>query len=270
MALITLLSKEENPVYLLNEDIYYATEHKIMQNVPGLLKCYKANLNGKSELIYTTDNLISLSRSLPQMDTKTFLAVAIGICETIKAILSNSFLNLSHLDIERTFVRNQSPYLTYLPITDTPNGCTEEDIISYLIDCAKKTESPDDLLELSKKRSIDEFSKQLKVLEKKEPRKTMAKTLTLYNASEEHKIVINKPRFLIGRKESAVDGVIPYNEFVGRVHCQIEFKNDNFYVLDLDSSNGTCVNSTPITKETVLKNGDLLEIADVKFKVLIK
>lgn len=50
---------------------------------------------------------------------------------------------------------------------------------------------------------------------------------------------------------------------VSRYHAKIDQRGDQFVVCDLHSNNGTCVNGKPIQTEYVLKDGDIILIADV-------
>ncbi len=50
---------------------------------------------------------------------------------------------------------------------------------------------------------------------------------------------------------------------VSRYHARIDQRGDQFVVCDLHSNNGTCVNGKPIQTEYVLKDRDIILIADV-------
>ena len=67
--------------------------------------------------------------------------------------------------------------------------------------------------------------------------------------------------------EGNVYDIYPY---VGRFHCELNFKNGEWYVKDLDSRGGTRINGSLIDKETVLKQGDLLSIANAHFEVILR
>ncbi len=48
----------------------------------------------------------------------------------------------------------------------------------------------------------------------------------------------------------------PEDSNVSRYHAEIESRGDDFYIVDLDSSNGTTVNGARVSGERLLRNGD--------------
>ena len=69
---------------------------------------------------------------------------------------------------------------------------------------------------------------------------------------------INKNQIMIGRG-SGCDIVLDKGE-VSRRHAKVTKKNQNFFIEDMDSSNGTFVNSAPIAKPYELKHLDVVQI----------
>lgn len=59
---------------------------------------------------------------------------------------------------------------------------------------------------------------------------------------------------IVGRTSPA--GIVVSNPEVSRQHCRITFDGNNYYIDDLNSSNGTCVNGARIHERTLLQNGD--------------
>ncbi|MDY4079319.1 MAG: DUF6382 domain-containing protein [Clostridium sp.] len=77
------------------------------------------------------------------------------------------------------------------------------------------------------------------------------------------KIDINKDVFVIGRMPNVADYAIN-NSAIGRTHIQILKKNNEVYLRDLKSKNGTFVNGQRIVDgEILLKNNDKVTIANV-------
>ncbi len=77
---------------------------------------------------------------------------------------------------------------------------------------------------------------------------------------------------VIGRKESRADHIIS-NSVVSSAHCRIYKTPENeFYVADLDSTNGTAVNSSGKLKPHTgykLNDGDMLHISRISLEVSI-
>lgn len=275
-----------NPVYLLGENgRFYNTEYKIMYGQPDLLRCYRGTLNGQTELIYLTEGLVPLNVALPEMDENILLEISVNICKAIKAITSNGFLNWQHIDFstERIFIQpsDKSVHLIYLPVDGiyVTQGYLERDVTEFISSLTKYTKEPDSQkmaalrnYAASFKGTINEFSDYIDKLRRSKVvlfRNEASGKLVLYDDQNDCRIVVDKPRYSIGKRVAAVDGVISYSKFVGRVHCQIVNKEGSYYVYDLDSKNGTFVNGKAVAPEegVLLKDGDQLKLANVRFTV---
>jgi len=81
------------------------------------------------------------------------------------------------------------------------------------------------------------------------------------------KIVINKSSFLIGRLKDEVDCEIK-NSSVSKIHTEIIKRDGSFFIKDLNSSNGTYVNSERLKSnfEVEIKNHDIIRIANIEFE----
>ena len=84
-------------------------------------------------------------------------------------------------------------------------------------------------------------------------------------------IVVDKPEFVIGKKQSVVDGVVSFNKLISRVHCKIVLKQQQYYIEDLKSANGTYVNNVRLQPNvpTRIKHGDIVRMANSNFQVVI-
>lgn len=71
---------------------------------------------------------------------------------------------------------------------------------------------------------------------------------------------------LVGRHKSA-DIVLQAGE-ISRKHAAFLLKDQALWLQDLNSSNGTFVNDVRIEHETLLKEGDIIQFAGLKFSVL--
>lgn len=80
-------------------------------------------------------------------------------------------------------------------------------------------------------------------------------------------ILLNKDLILVGKLSHAVDGVLD-SPAVSRIHAKIKKKDDEFYIGDLSSRNGTFVNGNPVKGEDEVKlnNGDEITFADMKYR----
>lgn len=71
---------------------------------------------------------------------------------------------------------------------------------------------------------------------------------------------------LVGRHQTA--DLILQSAEISRKHAAFLVKEDALWLQDLGSSNGTFVNDVRIQQETLLKNGDIIQFASLKFSVL--
>ncbi|TAH30323.1 MAG: FHA domain-containing protein [Cytophagales bacterium] len=78
---------------------------------------------------------------------------------------------------------------------------------------------------------------------------------------------LNKPTMTIGR--AANNDIIIPEQTVSSHHATLTIENGNFFISDMDSTNGTFVNGTRIDKK-MLKGGDLLKLggASCKFEIV--
>ena len=94
----------------------------------------------------------------------------------------------------------------------------------------------------------------------------------LKRISTGEQIVINKPRFRIGKEHSYVDYFIGNNTAISRSHADIIVKSDGVYVSDMNSTNHTFLNGAmiPSGEEIKMENGDLLKLANEEFEFTIR
>jgi len=69
---------------------------------------------------------------------------------------------------------------------------------------------------------------------------------------------------VIGRSEEA--DVQVYSSRVSRQHAMIRLHADGFRLYDLDSANGTQVNERDVDQPVLLRDGDLITMADISFR----
>jgi len=84
-------------------------------------------------------------------------------------------------------------------------------------------------------------------------------------------IVIDKPEFIIGRNEGACDYAIR-DRSIGRAHASIKAVDNVYYILDMDSKNGTLINNTRIlsSQQYELKHNDRVAFAKVEYCFRVK
>ena len=99
--------------------------------------------------------------------------------------------------------------------------------------------------------------------------KPLTNQISIQSMNGQFHFDIQENEFLIGKSREKVQGGITGNSAVSRVHCKIVRKNGDFYVVDMESSNGTYVNGKKIkpgVPEPIFE-GCQLRIANAEFIV---
>lgn len=89
---------------------------------------------------------------------------------------------------------------------------------------------------------------------------------TLTRTRTHESVKINKTEFVIGRERSRVDYCVSDNTNVGRAHAKILNRGGTAYLVDMNATNGTFLNSVKVSgTQAALKNGDKITLADEEF-----
>jgi len=128
------------------------------------------------------------------------------------------------------------------------------------------TESKDDTVIREPSRAADEFSEELPLLDVSDsvgnapPRFVISKNGKLLS---EYMFTSNK--VLIGRSDFA--DVVVDDDYVSKIHAVVLFFSDALVLLDLNSANGTTVNSVTV-RSTILKTNDIISLGNHRLKVM--
>lgn len=79
---------------------------------------------------------------------------------------------------------------------------------------------------------------------------------------------ITSAQFIIGRDPEC--NLRPASAMISKRHCAVIVRNGQVFLRDFDSTNGTFVNEQQLKGETALKDGDILKVGPLSFKVLIE
>ena len=109
-----------------------------------------------------------------------------------------------------------------------------------------------------KKKALSEASTPTK----KEPLLTLVSMGITDCGKEVH---VENNEFFIGRSSS--NNLKLSSHQVSSRHIRISIENDEAYLFDLKSSNGTKVNGSNVTQRTLLANGDLIQMGDFSYVV---
>ncbi|MBE5881913.1 MAG: FHA domain-containing protein [Lachnospiraceae bacterium] len=76
-------------------------------------------------------------------------------------------------------------------------------------------------------------------------------------------------RLIIGRSSAKADICIDYDQSVSSAHCAIEQRNNKFYLVDLQSSNGTYLNNNRVLSDIEIVSGCTIKLGRVEMRVEI-
>ena len=81
-------------------------------------------------------------------------------------------------------------------------------------------------------------------------------------------LLINKPEFTLGKSENC-DGILVFNDEISREHCKIIWRNGSYFVIDLNSTNSTCLNGMELSpgQEYPIRPGDQLRLSASIFQI---
>lgn len=278
----------KNVSYILGKETLFAvTDYKILQNDVDdvLVKCRKLLLNGKIQLLYFTEGLQSLESAMSDQNADLLLEILKNIIDTVQKIKNNGFLKIEnivvgakHIYIDPATLKVQ---FLYLPLSR--NLFSEEQFfIKKLRSMLAKSLTEKGHLQEGRLQVLYENLQNTSiplqsVLENLPPKEEKAENIeeTLRLLSQDallnYRLEINKDSYVIGRSSHFADGVILDDKRIGRTHCRIEKRQDGFVLEDLHSANGSYLNGARIIpgEFVKLKDGDILRLADICFKVEI-
>lgn len=285
-----------NFAYILNDDsLFLPTEYKMLQGQTNsiFLKCMKMYFNGKIQLFYLTKTFIPLISILPKLNSESFLSIVSNLFGCIIEAKNHGFLSCKHIDIsfDHIFI-DPTTYkvkLVYIPALNNLYDDTssfESEIRISLIKIISEMSNISSTKTMYLSFDLQNGSVSLESIFSKLSGKsnnlnshsgsnklqgTNQIKLVAMDVRPRFEVVINKPEFIIGKKQSVVDGVISFNKMISRIHCKVICKQDDYYIEDLQSANGTYINNVRLQPKvaTRIKHGDVVRLANSNFQVVV-
>lgn len=305
-GLITEILGHQNVEYLLNDNkVFLQTGYKVLksQEKSGFIKCAKLLYNGKIKLIFFTSEFKSLKNIITALDGDMLLIVLSNLLNAVIQIKNNGFLSCNNLDIgmDKIFVNTKTleVNLIYLPVSINTLGdisMFEYELRTRLIKIVSSTRKLSEektsrvcghlangsisleqlyMLMVEEQKNENSIGHMLKIDSQRGYTGTSGNIrqppMILKTTDMDLEFYINKPQFVLGKNIANVDGIIPYNKAISRIHCKIIFQNGSYFVMDMRSANGTYVNNQKLKPSELhpLKNGDQLRLANSMFLVNI-
>lgn len=288
---ITELQYENNISYILKDSSFFqSTEFKVLchQQNGVFVHSSKMMLNGKVQLYYYSGNFVSLESVMKaeKIDDNWKLVTEL-FCSLLEVkkigflSISNIVTEASHIFVEPTTGKVRWIYLPILTSCQKSEKVFEREILEEV----KQELTP--LLSDTEKERIDEIWEINQTLEQvvaklknsivitgkanKSKRVSLRLKLQPMGGNDTRVIIDDQDEFLIGRKVSAVDFAVQSNH-IGRIHCKLIRSGYSFFVMDLQSVNGTFVNGELIRANVMvpLSNGDKLQLANIEYLVVVE
>ena len=302
-GIISEMKCGNNFAYILNDSsLFLATEYKVLQSQETgcFVKCMKLLFNGKNQFYYLTNGYKSFANMIPSLEADSFMTIVINVFLNVLTVKQNGFLSCENVDIafEKIFVdpNTYKVALLYLPISKrfySDTASFENELRTSLVrvisgvstlssprtvqlmaDLSNGTLSIEDLYHKLKGgttfKTAGSSSSSAETWNRSEPHDAKLRLVAM-NAPTRVEVLVTKNNFVIGKKASEVDGVVSFNKMISRVHCRVTQENGQFMIADLQSANGTYVNRVKLTPNQphVIKNGDIVRLADSDFQIAI-
>ncbi|MCX6129877.1 MAG: GGDEF domain-containing protein [Proteobacteria bacterium] len=96
------------------------------------------------------------------------------------------------------------------------------------------------------------------------PKKTAACLVQYSGTNLGKRYILDQKETVVGRSPTVE--IVVNEQSVSRAHAQCQQQDDDIYVADLGSSNGTYVNDKKITGRQILRDGDIIRLGNIVFK----
>lgn len=102
--------------------------------------------------------------------------------------------------------------------------------------------------------------------------RSMSQNAYLIREKTGEEILINKPRFRVGKERSYVDYFIGDNTAISRSHADIVCRDNRYFIVDMRSTNHTFVNEMLVQngEEREIQSGDKVRLANEEFDFEIR
>lgn len=265
----------------------------------------KVLFNGKIKLIYITERYRTLASVLNQLEKKSFAKCLLQVLQCQCKIENSKKLDIRKLLLDKRYIfwemESEQIKMIYLPvrnvsISEEEAKCRVREFLKWMVESVTILDSrieTDLLSEITKqsmtsneihenifdifnnstKLGIDATKKEESYEKEEAPKqekvKHSTKTLILQMKGSKQPLLfrVYKKEFVIGRNAKISDGVITGNNKIGRQHCKILFSQNKYFLIDLNSKNGTFLNGKKISENMnkEIAENDIIRLANVDF-----
>ena len=267
-----LLNSEE----LLDRDACHFLEEG---KESGLFPCVWIRFNDKIKLFYDTDGFRALSELLPGMKLDEICRVGRAVLDRIETLESLSAISLENLvwDTDSIYLdEGGQVFLLCLPAVLPAESLNSQiylkRVYALLEEMLEHTEGGTEVcrqIEFQKEREFGKWESLKDALERRMPEEDEDIILKSVNTPDALAFQVGHEEYRIGSDAGQADGVISGVNTVSPLHAVVGWNEISFYVMDMDSTNGTFVNDQRIAPRTQVPigKGSVLRFADCTFNV---
>ena len=267
-----ILNSEE----LLDRDAYHFLENG---KEKGLLPCTWIRFNDKIKLFYFTDSFVPLGERLAEISLDEICSVGKAVLDRIKELEDIRVISLENLvwDVDSIYLDDSGQvFLLCLPAVIPAESLTSQiylkRVYAILEEMLEHTAGGDEVcrqIEFQKEREFGNWDSLKDALERRMPEEDEEIILKGVNTPGALTFQVGHEEYRIGSDGEQSDGVISGVNTVSPLHAIVGWNEINFYVMDMDSANGTFVNDQRIAPKTQVPigKGSVLRFADCTFNV---
>lgn len=245
----------------------------------GLLPCTWIRFNDRIKLAYFPEGYESLDSRLDDMTLDQICHVGKALLERVKELEGCMEISPENLvwDLDSIYLDEEGKVYflclpAVLPEESLNSQIYKKRIYALLEEMLGHSESGSHVcrqMEFQKERQFGDWTSLQEALERRPPREDEEIVLKSVNTPVPQSFHIGHEAFRIGTDGETADGVIEGATTVSPLHAEIGWNDINFYVMDLESANGTYLNDQklPPMAQTPVGKGSVLRFADCTFNV---
>lgn len=278
------------------EKDFFPLGYKVLQKQPisHAIRGLYVQYNHKPKLLYSIENLIPAAGVMEGLTEPERIRLFIDLLEAIRQTVGNGFLPKESVVVDADCLfwdpEKKALRLVVLPIQKEQEF---EDGLSWVKRFCKTLKYLTDFLQTDKKEQLSAYFENIEAvpgdLEAAIHELNAMKIQNAGGAMEGHcadtflpklflcgnsehgniRIFVDKPEFIIGKKQESVDGYLASSSSVSRMHCKILMQQNKYYCMDLGSLNHTYVNGLRAVpgEKLELHDKDILKLADIELQV---
>ena len=281
---------------LEREEDFFPLGYTVLQKQPvyNAIRGLHIKYNRKARLLYSVENLLPVAVVMESLSETEKIQIMIDLLEAIRQTTENGFLPKEAVVVDSNcFFWNAEKKELRLVVLPIQKEQKFEDGLSWVNRLRKSLTYLSGFLKNTQKERLCAYFESMDAvpndLNLTISELKAVKARNAGNAIEGHcadtflsklvlcsnqdhgnvRIHVDKPEFILGKKQESVDGYLGSSSSVSRMHCKILRQQNRYFCMDLGSLNHTYVNGVMIGpgEKLELHDKDILRLADVELQV---